>query len=378
MRSSYYSELRVIDSFRNVSDSRYYRDAPGDWWVVITDVKGSTRAIEEGRYKDVNQLGVATITFIKNLLPDENFLFVFGGDGATLVLSDSQFEKTRSSLSLLQQLAANRIKLELRVGAIQVQEVLQYQCRIRVALLKINDNQNIAVFQGGGLTKAEEIIKNREYPKQNIEHSADPQLQGLSCRWQPLPSKNGIIASVIISCRDTRNSIRVFEEVIAGVYRIFDGDLDRANPVNIFHSRYKGIPGLIRDETRLHQNVFTKGFGKRVLEIIFCVLCFKFGVPLFESRNYIAAIPSHSDYRKFDGTMRMVLDGTVAQIRELNEFLENLYRQNKVYYGVHESPQALMTCLVEGLADGEHIHFIDGSDGGYAMAAKKMKAQMNA
>jgi hypothetical protein len=378
MHSNFYNELRVIDSFRSVSDSSYYRDAPGDWWVLITDVKGSTKAIEEGRYKDVNQLGVATITFVKNLLPDENFLFVFGGDGATLLLSDRQYNKIKSRLASLQQLAVTRFKLELRVGAIQVQEVLQYQCCIRVALLEINDKQHIAVFQGGGLIKAEEIIKNREYTKQNIEHSEEPQLQGLSCRWQPLPSKNGIIASVIISCRDTQNSTHVFKEVITGIYRIFDGNLDRANPVNIIHARYKGIPRLIRDEVRLHQNIFTKGFGKRVLEIIFCVLCFKFAVPLFESRNYIAAIPDHSDYKKFDDTMRMVLDGTVAQIRELNEFLENLYQQNKVFYGVHESPEALMTCLVEGLADGEHIHFIDGSDGGYAIAARKMKAQASA
>ena len=81
--------------------------------------------------------------------------------------------------------------------------------------------------------------------------------------------------------------------------------------------------------------------------------------------------------KKFDDIIRMVLDGTVEQIHEMKDFLENLYRQDEIYYGVHESPQALMTCLVEGLADGEHIHFIDGSDGGYAMAAKNMKAQMN-
>ena len=34
-----------------------------------------------------------------------------------------------------------------------------------------------------------------------------------------------------------------------------------------------------------------------------------------------------------------------------------------------------MTCFVDGLSDGKHIHFIDGGDGGYAMAAMKLKAQ---
>jgi len=34
-----------------------------------------------------------------------------------------------------------------------------------------------------------------------------------------------------------------------------------------------------------------------------------------------------------------------------------------------------MTCFVEGLQPGQHVHFIDGSGGGYAMAAKRLKAQ---
>ena len=35
-----------------------------------------------------------------------------------------------------------------------------------------------------------------------------------------------------------------------------------------------------------------------------------------------------------------------------------------------------MTCYVNTVQPGDHIHFIDGDDGGYAMAAKEMKAQM--
>ena len=79
MPTSFYNALQVITSFPEVSNSKYYRSAPKDWWILITDVRGSTRAIEDGRYRDVNQLGVATITLVKNLLGNEDFLFVFGG-----------------------------------------------------------------------------------------------------------------------------------------------------------------------------------------------------------------------------------------------------------------------------------------------------------
>ena len=35
-----------------------------------------------------------------------------------------------------------------------------------------------------------------------------------------------------------------------------------------------------------------------------------------------------------------------------------------------------MTCYVPSFSDGKHVHFIDGGDGGYAIAAKQLKQQM--
>ena len=36
---------------------------------------------------------------------------------------------------------------------------------------------------------------------------------------------------------------------------------------------------------------------------------------------------------------------------------------------------ALMTCFVRSY-QGNHVHFVDGSNGGYALAAKQLKAQL--
>lgn len=54
---------------------------PPDWYIIITDVAGSTKAIEAGRYKDVNILGACSIISILNIAGDLDIPFIFGGDG---------------------------------------------------------------------------------------------------------------------------------------------------------------------------------------------------------------------------------------------------------------------------------------------------------
>ncbi|MDE2617909.1 MAG: DUF3095 family protein, partial [Burkholderiales bacterium] len=45
----------------------------------------------------------------------------------------------------------------------------------------------------------------------------------------------------------------------------------------------------------------------------------------------------------------------------------------QVDYGLHSSDHALMTCFVRSMT--QHVHFVDGGDGGYAMAARQLKAR---
>jgi hypothetical protein len=45
---------------------------------------------------------------------------------------------------------------------------------------------------------------------------------------------------------------------------------------------------------------------------------------------------------------------------------------------MHRSDSALMTCLVFNLKNSRHLHFIDGTDGGFTFAASVMKAQIAA
>ena len=47
-----------------------------------------------------------------------------------------------------------------------------------------------------------------------------------------------------------------------------------------------------------------------------------------------------------------------------------------IVYGIHLSDSALITCQFDSFDDGKHMHFIDGGNGGYALAAKTLKSQL--
>jgi hypothetical protein len=42
---------------------------------------------------------------------------------------------------------------------------------------------------------------------------------------------------------------------------------------------------------------------------------------------------------------------------------------------MHTAPSALITCFVKAYA-GDHVHFVDGANGGYALAARQLKKQL--
>ena len=87
-----------FSDFKQFTEEQAYVEVPDDWIVVVTDVKGSTKAIEAGRYRDVNKIGAATIAALKNAMPNMTLPFVFGGDGATAIFLKAYAETVRKHL----------------------------------------------------------------------------------------------------------------------------------------------------------------------------------------------------------------------------------------------------------------------------------------
>jgi hypothetical protein len=84
----------------------------------------------------------------------------------------------------------------------------------------------------------------------------------------------------------------------------------------------------------------------------------------------------HSDYRKYDDMLRLVLDCSEDQADGIESVLERTRVAGDILYGIYRSDEALMTCFVQTMQDGGHLHFIDGGSGGLAMAAQQLKAQV--
>jgi hypothetical protein len=377
---TFYQRLAPFTKFAQLAEGVHYKEIPGDWFVVITDVRGSTKAIEEGRYKDVNLVGAATIAAVRNVLGTMDFPFVFGGDGASFAVPGIRMEEIGNAMCGLRTLSAQNFGLELRIGAVPLKALHEAGVSIEVAKYDLIAGRCITLFRGGGLTLAENWIKAKDSHFLLKESGGSKvSVKGLSCRWNAVPNQQGEILSILVKAKKEQ-SYQVYADLLERMDIVLDGHLETANPLNTHLSTYQSVRQCIRQERRLHDSAWSLRFWLRVAEIICCVVIFRFKIPpiVFKPQPYIDSMRVHADYRKFDDMLRMVIDVSAAQSASLTALLEEGHKAGTLYYGLHRSDSSLITCFVDDISDGKHIHFVDGSAGGYALAAKQLKTQMSA
>ncbi len=202
MTALFYQQLPAFTDFSGFTDFSSYSQIPDDWTVLISDVIGSTKAIKEGRYKDVNMVGAASITCILNACQGIAVPFVFGGDGSTVIVPPQVCRKASSPLQALQAKSKDLFKLDLRIGAVQVSELRKKGVDVTVRKYQLSKGNFLAMFAGGGLELADELLKDTQTPNpyhlQPDPDIGEPDLDGLSCRWEPLIAANGIMATMMI------------------------------------------------------------------------------------------------------------------------------------------------------------------------------------
>lgn len=388
----FYERLTPFSKFSEVADLSHYQELPPDWWIVVTDIAGSTKAIEENRYKDVNLLGASSIIAVLNKLKGREVPFVFGGDGATILVHSDDLETIRPSLLSAQRLAKNVFSMDLRVGAVPASLVREKGASVQVAKFAISEKSKIAAIRGGGLQVAEHIVKHPDisYQKYRIvesvnsthkEGEADGDFEGLSCRWNPIKTRKGQMMSLLVLARDLHQSLAVYQETLKFLDSVLDPkESCPATPDKVDRGiNYRGLLTEMRIHSMGHSAFFHL---KRLLGILFEVLVMRIlfwtGAKVkgwFTAEGYVQDLCGNTDFQKFDDMIRMVRDCSNDQRARILSYLEERRKAGDLYYGAHFSNEALMTCLVFQLDN--HIHFVDGGGGGYALAAKQLKSQIS-
>ena len=385
--NNFYRDIESFTQFSRVTDTKQHTDVPDDWDIIITDVIGSTAAIKAGRYKDVNLVGAACIAAITNVDKSIAIPFVFGGDGATFATPSHMRDKMKTALAGARAMAKTSFGLELRVGVVPVREVKELGQWVRVGKYQLSEYIVQPAFSGRGWETAEKLIKDPEkgvkYLVENTWPSDEADFSGLACRWNGIPSVRDCKLSLLIVSTDPdpERHASQYAEIMDQIQKIF-GNMEDIHPLKESLLTLSFNWSLLAKSAAIHKA--NDGFFVKLKYILSLVFLNVIGSYLFARKidteatkwsNYKSDFVKNSDYKKFDGTLKMVIDASFSQIDALTVVLEKMRAEGKIKFGMHRSREAIVTCLVEDY-NGNHTHFVDGSDGGYAMAAVQLKAQL--
>ncbi len=379
----FFESLEVLDDFKDILNTELYSPLPESWFVAITDVTNSTIAIDEGRYKEVNAVGAISVMVILNLVHDFKIPFMFGGDGATICIPPSLKEQAERALAGIRSIAIKEFNLDLRVGLVPMKDLLAEGLEVGVARLRISEYFDQAVFSGKGVAYAESLVKSKTevspYVLTGEGRTEDADVTGLECRWQNIPSLKGEIIALIVESEHPSE----YESVIAKIRGIF-GDDETWKPIDetllkmTYSNRFLSIEKRIRTAG---QSIIAKiryWFHLRIMNVAGEYLMHKkIRTQTTDWGGYKSDLSNNTDYKKFDGVIRLVMSGTVSQRELLEEWLSIRYSQGKLVYGLNSSPTAMITCLLFGYMKN-HVHFVDGSAGGYTKAAAALKRRKKA
>lgn len=377
--TEFYKELKEIKDFSQIMEDRNFCRIPNDWLVLVSDIKNSTKAIEEGMYKKVNFVAALSIIGILNIDKNLEFPYIFGGDGASLIVPPHLLDKSKIVLLETAKKAKDIFDLDLRVGVISVKEIEKRGSFIEITKLKVSKDYTQAIVRGNGLELAEHLLK-KEYETFKIKDDfmCDylPDFEGLECRWEDIKSPKDETSSLLIKSTNPDKSNIIYQNILNKIDDIA-GSYTQRNPIKeVNQLNISFNPMVLNTEASVFSsNIFSKFFIilKLLIENLLGVILIRYSIGQWGS--YKNRVIRTTDTEKFDDMLRMVISTDKTQTKELEDYLEKEYQVGDLVYGIHKSDSALMTCLIFE-RHGKHIHFVDSSNGGYALAAKELKRRL--
>lgn len=84
---------------------------PDAWYILVTDIRGSTQAVEVGRYKDVNLLGACSIVAVLTVAGETEMRFVLGGDRASVLIGPQILPAAKEALLAVKEVVKSESNL---------------------------------------------------------------------------------------------------------------------------------------------------------------------------------------------------------------------------------------------------------------------------
>jgi len=375
----FYTELPLNDlGLDELFDKdEHFTGVPADWHIVITDIKHSTQAVLGGQHEAVNFIATGSIVTVLNIASKMkvDVPFFFGGDGATFIVPPLIMDPVMQALSLYKKNTLANFDLEIRAGAVPVEKVYQDGHMLQISKHSRSSVFSIPVILGNGLNYAEKLIKGPDYLSMEYPHpEEDPDLTGMQCRWDRIapPENQEEVIALLVIAREGAHQASIFRKVMQKIDEIYGGPMDR-QPISVTRLR------MNTSYNRLKTEVLAK-FGRfRLLRSFRAMIATIMGVIFFRTnrgRQYLQQLVEMSDTLVLDGRINTVISGTVAQRLKLEESLNAMEAENEIFYGLHISKASIMSCYVRNM-DNAHIHFVDGSEGGYTEAARVLKKKLS-
>ncbi|MBK6384217.1 MAG: DUF3095 domain-containing protein [Chitinophagaceae bacterium] len=359
-----------------LTEEHLFFKIPSSWHVLITDVKKSTVAVENGLHETVNLVATGSIVAVLNIAYKENLTipFFFGGDGATFIVPPIILDAVMKALIKHQQNTEVNFGIMLRVGHVPVEKIYAEGHSLNISKLRTSDLFSIPVLLGNGLSYAERIIKGEAYlltPPTLTDDELD--MSGMQCRWDKIkpPENYDEVVSLLVVCREQVNQAEVFKKVIDHIDKIY-GNHQKRQPITVSKLKLKGTLKKIGREMQVRMGSYKPMY---LLRTWFTTLLGSLYFRTKPGKRYLAQLVDMSDTLVIDGKINTVISGTQQQRKELDAALNELEKDGYINYGLHVSKESVMSCYVRGM-DEHHIHFIDGSDGGYTKAASVLKKKI--
>lgn len=375
---AFLADLPVFAEFADVADPARYRALPEGWALGAADIVASGAAIAAGKYKSVNMAGAAVIAALLNGLGRRDLPFAFGGDGALVAVPPEGMVAAREALAAVGRWVEDELALDLRCALVPIADLRAAGREAQVARFRAGAGMDFAMFAGGGAAWADAEMKAGRYAVPRAAPGTRHDLTGLSCRWDPVPARQGQIVSVI-AIPGRSGAGDAFRALVAEIVALAGGagsghPLPPEGPVP--RLSFAGVEAEARALAPKGRRFRPRAAA--MVQIVLSVLLHRTGATLggFDARAYARELALNTDFRKFDDGLKMTVDLTDQGFAALDARLAAARAAGLCHYGLHRQDRALVTCIVFRPEGGDHMHFVDGASGGYAEAARRLKAQI--